>query len=691
MDYNDIAPQLKTGDILLFGGTTWISNLIDWVTKSRYSHVGMVYRSPGATGLDGLYIWQSFEPQGGVILEPLEPFLAYYPKSEAGATSFVRQLSQPLNQAQLDALDAYIPKVKGTPFPSIPLWLVNYWMATHGMQVSEATMYCSELVAQSFMQMGLIAPSPIAATYVPGSFEADKPNPFLQGLTMGPEIEITVPSFEQQELDALAIDPVPITALPKFQTLPGNKPIMPEAWTATVLLHPFAPPPLGETNPANPFFQLCTATIDCLRGKFFSARIKGCEYGEWWYIINAKGTILSTDGGANWNPMNMGWSLPSDWYGAQVANATAVGRSPMNWMANTPVDWWKLPVPQTSGPPGATWLWFDSASQNPVRMMFGSEPPSPEYGDSSQLAFFQMFSFTYFASFEALQPEQLAKPPKDFAVAEIPGFTVGNPRGFKPFVWPSNSGMTVYSTPVNEQYNPLPTRILYVWKPDGQYSEYRDRAQSTLMHYTYNPDQPGPGKAIAQATALLTGVAPVNGPNPPLAGQGFYHFRFRDGSESCQSGAQFPFGEERPGWVSTPDAHGRAHATISNNPALAPGQTLVVWSVLFPNATNYPQGTYLWTWYCPQTSDGTLARPVTFMQSQSGVGVGTSLALNDYFYWNTFSSPIDPANFDVPSICLVPGTDPAKAAPMFFGKEESASEQVTADPTTTKAGAKASD
>jgi hypothetical protein len=33
-----------------------------------------------------------------------------------------------------------------------------------------------------------------------------------------------------------------------------------------------------------------------------------------------------------------------------------------------------------------------------------------------------------------------------------------------------------------------------------------------------------------------------------------------------------------------------------------------------------------WTWYAPQNTTGTQSRPVTFMQSQSGVSVGTSLS-----------------------------------------------------------------
>jgi hypothetical protein len=50
---------------------------------------------------------------------------------------------------------------------------------------------------------------------------------------------------------------------------------------------------------------------------------------------------------------------------------------------------WEAPPPAA-----ATWMWFDSASAASVRMMFGSCPPTPTMGDPTQLAVFQMYSFT---------------------------------------------------------------------------------------------------------------------------------------------------------------------------------------------------------------------------------------------------------------------------------------------------------
>lgn len=445
------------------------------------------------------------------------------------------------------------------------------------------------------------------------------------------------------------IDPVPATALPAFTPVNTAPPPMPEAWTATVLLHPFSPPPQGQPAPETPFFQLCTAAIDYAAGRYLSARITGTSHGQWWYLTTPRGTEVSTDGGKTWQWAGIGWTLPTDWYGGQACAATCAGASPLTWISPTVYEWWKLPVAvAAASAPGATWMWFDAVDKTPYRMMFGSGPPTPVRGDPTQLAVFQMFAFTYFASFKAL--DAATPRPESFETAHIPGFSLGNPHGFKPFAWQTDTGMTVFSTPVNENYNPLPTRILYVWRPDSEYRLYSDRAQSTVMHYSTNPSPPDGSPQQQYQEALLTGPAPA-GTTPPLNSQtGFLYTLCADGTSSLLAGSQFPFAQEPPDWLSAERRDPQPVATITDNARLCPGTTVTIYGVLFPpSAPNYPDATYLWTWYAPLPgSDGTESRPVTFMQSQSGVGVGTSLALNDYFYFERYSTPIDPANFSIP-------------------------------------------
>jgi hypothetical protein len=271
-------------------------------------------------------------------------------------------------------------------------------------------------------------------------------------------------------------------------------------------------------------------------------------------------------------------------------------------------------------------------------------------GDPTQLAFFQMWSLTYFPVFKFYDAtsEATAKPTA-FTNPSFPGFAVGNPNGYQNFVWNSNFGVTAFMTPVNEQFNPLPTRVLYVWKRDEEYGVHSDRAQSTLMLYTYN--QPDPDQLVSQE-ALLTGPAPSGRNRPPDSATGFFINSYASGSQSCKGRSQFPFPQEPPGWVSIPAVQGMIRATITNNPVVAPNTIVTIFSVLFPPAPpNYPEATYLWAWYAPQDGIGAQSRPITFMQSQSGVGVGTSLALGDFYFYRNFQEPIDPSNFDIPASC----------------------------------------
>lgn len=448
-----------------------------------------------------------------------------------------------------------------------------------------------------------------------------------------------------------AIDPVPLSAWPSFQ--PNSKPLpaMPSVWTATALLHPFSPPQSNDPNPDTPFFELCVANLEYVQGTSFSAQISGCTSGlSWWYTITTNGTQLSTDGGTTWVPVDMGWSLPDNWFGSEQPNAVTAGSSPLNWMNAQTVDWWRAPVPGTSQPtPAATWMWFDSNSGAPVRMMFGDGPVTPGKGDPAQLAILQMYSFTYFPVFT---PGGVAPAP---GTPSFPGFQIGNPEGFQNFVWSENFGMTAFMTPVNENFNPLPTRVLYRWASDADYSVYSDRAQSTVMARTYNP-----GDITAQQ-ALLTGPAPASMPSPPPdSGTSFIITYYKSAlMPTCEGPKQqFDFPQEAPDWISIPAVQATIQATITNNPVLCPGQTVTVFSVLFPKSgPNYPDSTYLWVWYAPQEPTGRTSLPVTFMQSQSGVNLGTSLALADYFYHQVFDAPIDPGNFAIPPSCLTTLTE----------------------------------
>lgn len=430
---------------------------------------------------------------------------------------------------------------------------------------------------------------------------------------------------------------------PSLKRVTPDQPTLPSEWFATAILHPFSPPPENEPKPDVPFFQLCVANLRFAENEVFFAQITGCEYGSWWYRVTPSGTELSRDNGKTWKPVDLGWSMPTtNWFGDQVAKAECAGSSYLNWMQAQKVDWWKIPVTRSSEG-AATWMWFDSETQRPFRLMYGYPPLAPTQGDPSELALLQMFSFTYFASFKAEKPEE-----SEAAEVQIPGFTPGNPKGYELVEWNHNFGMTTFMTPVSETFNPLPTRVLYHWAEDEDYKELTDRAQNTLMWFWENPHSQQVYESV-----FLYGVAPKGKPAPPRSDRSFEVDVFKGGKSECNEikveGVHL--GLQPPNWASLPGAEGAIHACIEDNAALCPKNKVAVIAVLFPPTTEYPQGRYLWTWYAPfPGSSGRHARPVTFMESASTIAEGgTNLALADYFDYRELEEEISPGCLTLPS------------------------------------------
>ncbi len=193
MDYRELAPSLQCGDIFLFHGTTPVSVLISAITHSPFSHVAMVYRLPGSVGGDGLRLWQSFEPEGGIVDDDLAGFLEKYIATEPGATLTCRQLSPAVTPAMAAAFAAFMAKVKGAKFPDYIPWIVGYLTACLGIETADDTYDCAQFVAESYMAAGLLKTWPLSRVYAPGRYAADTYELQLQlGRGFGPEIAVTI-------------------------------------------------------------------------------------------------------------------------------------------------------------------------------------------------------------------------------------------------------------------------------------------------------------------------------------------------------------------------------------------------------------------------------------------------------------------------------------------------------------------
>ncbi|MBL6430546.1 MAG: hypothetical protein HPM95_02270 [Alphaproteobacteria bacterium] len=199
--------------------------------------------------------------------------------------------------------------------------------------------------------------------------------------------------------------------------------------------------------------------------------------------------------------------------------------------------------------------------------------------------------------------------------------------------------------------------MLYQWKPDADYRVVTDRAQATIMSYEYNPSAgfPGSGGAALWRRSVRHHAA-------ALGGNGFvyneiYFLTWGYPTPVVLSCDNIGLGQQPPDWARIPAVEGKIHATVTDNSALSPGQATNIISVLFPPTREYPQGRYLWTWYSLLPgSDGTNARPVTFMESASNIAEGgTSLALADYYDYVRSRAGSGRVLRALPELCTVSG------------------------------------
>jgi hypothetical protein len=214
--YKDIRPSLKTGDLFLFYGTSAAGILIEDLESIAglppYSHVGMVISDQG-----NLYFWDApgggntfpdpyasdpnnrihnMPPQEGCCrVAALDDLLAYY-ATVVEQPFELRQLSAPVSAEAFAALRLFIDRVDGFGFPTGPGGknyeeftglTANYTAGQEGITLFHGTYFCAQLVADSYMHMGILSMDEWPAnSYSPADFvRTDKDLNLVGGLTLG--------------------------------------------------------------------------------------------------------------------------------------------------------------------------------------------------------------------------------------------------------------------------------------------------------------------------------------------------------------------------------------------------------------------------------------------------------------------------------------------------------------------------
>ena len=164
--------ELQTGDLILFRGTSWISTILEYVGKSKYSHIGIVIKNPRFLNEnleDGLYLLDSSFGSSpdvedgrikyGVQLHKLDDILAQCsPKSV-----YVRKITATRDQAFYEKFAQVHKDVYDKPYDlHICVWIEAKLNMDAPIPVNTVwrwtnRFWCSALVSYIYCKVGWIS------------------------------------------------------------------------------------------------------------------------------------------------------------------------------------------------------------------------------------------------------------------------------------------------------------------------------------------------------------------------------------------------------------------------------------------------------------------------------------------------------------------------------------------------------
>jgi hypothetical protein len=193
ISWSQLYEKLNTGDIISFEGKSAMDYAIRLVEGEPYTHVGMVLKFDNE-----LWFWDApgegntyYDPisknpnQKGARVADLKTIIEYYMNPTEGGeiAMWWRQLQPGVTPDQQAALMTFIGVADGTPFPGTDLKLPKPWNLGEGFAASwmfgvkanctmAGSFFCAQLVAQSYMSMGMLPLSPPANAYDPAKFNS---------------------------------------------------------------------------------------------------------------------------------------------------------------------------------------------------------------------------------------------------------------------------------------------------------------------------------------------------------------------------------------------------------------------------------------------------------------------------------------------------------------------------------------
>lgn len=189
MKYAEIRHQIQTGDLVLFSGQGFFSDIIRFGQRlagdnaaAEWSHVGLAVRSDE---WDQVVLWESTTLSkipdimfGRAVRGVQQVFLSARLATYEGRVG-VRYLTAERTPERLAALRQLRREFAGRPYEQDRLELARAAIGHIGPEsIGEedlTTLFCSELVAEAYQCMGLLGPDRPSNRYSPAHFAGELP------------------------------------------------------------------------------------------------------------------------------------------------------------------------------------------------------------------------------------------------------------------------------------------------------------------------------------------------------------------------------------------------------------------------------------------------------------------------------------------------------------------------------------
>ena len=198
----DVNATLHSGDIILFSGETLFSHTIRNFTNSRWSHCGMAIfdKRFGAN----VQIWDvSKKTFGGIVdlydlqgrIAAYQGAICYRPLYHLDTDNKTKRRG--LNRQDVDAFSHIYDHLVGRPYETSKIELFNAAFDVTVFDIALArndpdltSIFCGELVAETYQRLGLLGDETPSNEYVPADFGGRRDLRLMRGYHFGPEIPI---------------------------------------------------------------------------------------------------------------------------------------------------------------------------------------------------------------------------------------------------------------------------------------------------------------------------------------------------------------------------------------------------------------------------------------------------------------------------------------------------------------------